>query len=616
MGFAFLMLILAPWCSSIQGSGSQGAAQDPTSWTIMVYMAADSSISLPWQDDINEMEAADQREGTSVIVLLDTFGGPDSRLLKIAQDPNGLEDTIISTEVDDGGAVISGGEINSGDPAVLTAFIGFSSASYPADRLVLILWGHGSGWHGLCPDGSDFLTLPEVRIALSDAHTSIGRSLDIVSVDACAQGSLEMLFQIEDHADYFVASEKDVPYEGLPYTLVLDSLAKDTEQSPEDFASSIVDDYHLWTSINSIYATTMAVYDLSKLEQLSANMTNMFALAGGYTNMFRENMVESITSAEHYEEQWYVDFGDLMDKMLRSDLPLELRQLALANLRAYSQLVIHFELYSYQDPYDGVFANRSTGAVIYAVSSATYDSTYSSLAITATTWFALSQMIRNDTVDFPGEAGPSVTYSDEDDDGRTDSLTLSWATAHDQHMVWAYRDHDPGVEFAELLQSAGTDIVFDLPGNWLLATSAWTNGSAVSYAIANVTLHGFAQVTIVVLGSGAEVHAVTISSAQGEVEEEFNGPSGTVIVSVPEFAEPGQLLTVRVRDVDNGNRIGERTFFLAAQETEVFLEVHETDDGAPSQFVPLILAILPGLLILGFAATLAWEDRKRKRDKA
>ena len=156
--------------SSISIHLAEAASIDePATWTLMVYMAADVSDELPWLQDINEMEAAYQASGTSVVALLDPPGDGDSRLLEIAHDEGFFDPDIVSVDVEDEGEVIPvSGEVNMGSPDTLRDFIEFSAANYPADHLVLVLWGHGAGWMGLCPDGFDLLTLPELRDGEND----------------------------------------------------------------------------------------------------------------------------------------------------------------------------------------------------------------------------------------------------------------------------------------------------------------------------------------------------------------------------------------------------------------------------------------------------------------
>ena len=120
----------------------------------MVYMADDTTSPLPWEDNINAMEAATQAPGTSILALVDPPGTGNSQILKIVQDPDPQSDTIVSPAIDDGHAVIPiDNEVNMADPGTLQAFIAFAIGRYPATHTVLILWGHGGGWRGLCQDG-------------------------------------------------------------------------------------------------------------------------------------------------------------------------------------------------------------------------------------------------------------------------------------------------------------------------------------------------------------------------------------------------------------------------------------------------------------------------------
>ncbi len=197
-------------------------------------MADDTSSPLPWADNINSMEAASQAPGTSILALLDPPGIGNSQILKITHDTNPQSTTIVSPSIDDGGAVIPlDHEVNMASSATLQAFVTFALETYPAAHTMLVLWGHGDGWRGLCPDGSDILTLPELGSALTSATATIGRELDIVAVDSCAGAPFEMLYELSYRSDFLVASENNVPFQGLPYTDILNGLAADPAQSAE-----------------------------------------------------------------------------------------------------------------------------------------------------------------------------------------------------------------------------------------------------------------------------------------------------------------------------------------------------------------------------------------------
>jgi hypothetical protein len=151
----FSVLLAVVLSGSAQSPFAVNGTRQDSSWTIMMYMADDFASSLNWQEDFNEIEAAQQAPGTSIIALVDQYGPDNSNLYKILHDPNFLDPVLVSTTVNDSGAVVSGGEVNMAAASTLRALIEFSASSYPADKYVLVLWGHGAGWRGLCPDDID-----------------------------------------------------------------------------------------------------------------------------------------------------------------------------------------------------------------------------------------------------------------------------------------------------------------------------------------------------------------------------------------------------------------------------------------------------------------------------
>ena len=62
----------------------------------------------------------------------------DCRRYYISQDSNEQE---VSSQV-----VQQLGEVDMGDPAVLSDFLMWAHQEYPAERVALILWDHGDGW--------------------------------------------------------------------------------------------------------------------------------------------------------------------------------------------------------------------------------------------------------------------------------------------------------------------------------------------------------------------------------------------------------------------------------------------------------------------------------------
>jgi hypothetical protein len=117
-------------------------------WTILSFLAADNDLEKNAIFDINEMEAAGPAPNVNIIVQLDRpqFGYNDgvnnwgeAVRIKIQKDNDRVK--ITSPVV-----MKLGSSVNSGDPKTLADFIEWGVKNYPAQRYMLVLWSHGSGW--------------------------------------------------------------------------------------------------------------------------------------------------------------------------------------------------------------------------------------------------------------------------------------------------------------------------------------------------------------------------------------------------------------------------------------------------------------------------------------
>ncbi len=185
-------------------------------WTVLVYMAADNNLWHNAVRNINEMESAAIPPGLEIIVQTDMpqdSDYPGCQRRRIRQD---FTPYIMSTLLENLGTV------NSGDPNTLKDFINWGFQNYPAQRKMLVIWGHGDNWFKddtwkwICPDedAEDLISVSEGE--LRQALTGIP-DLDILLFDACSMQSLEVLAEVMHAADIVVASEEQVPAAGFPY---------------------------------------------------------------------------------------------------------------------------------------------------------------------------------------------------------------------------------------------------------------------------------------------------------------------------------------------------------------------------------------------------------------
>ena len=186
----------------------------PKDWTILVYMAADNSLSSAAVEDIAEMQEADIPGNVNLIIQVD-FGpfneNPDARRFKI-------EGKNLKT-------IKALGEIDSGDYTELSDFISWGKEKYPAEKTALIIWSHGNGWmagyNKFCPDTQtgNFINITEGE--LSSALRDANADFDILAFDACNMLSIEVAAEIYEYSDFILGSERGVPEDGFPYNEIL-----------------------------------------------------------------------------------------------------------------------------------------------------------------------------------------------------------------------------------------------------------------------------------------------------------------------------------------------------------------------------------------------------------
>jgi autotransporter passenger strand-loop-strand repeat protein len=190
-----------------------------TKWTYLVYMAADSNLSMYALYDIISMQQAELDPMIDIYVLVDrapaeadcsgdleTVNGTyqwgsfwsDTRVGKITRSP-GMTVTVDWE---------SWGELDTGSIATLERFVDWAQAESPADKYGLVLWDHGGENAELCwdlttdPNWGANLTVSEVSGLLKEKG-----NIPIVVFNTCLLGSEITVTQMAGSTEVIVVSE-------------------------------------------------------------------------------------------------------------------------------------------------------------------------------------------------------------------------------------------------------------------------------------------------------------------------------------------------------------------------------------------------------------------------
>lgn len=249
----------APLSSQVKPPNQSAGSEQK--WLVMLYQDADDKILE--QDiyvDLNEAEKVGSDENLTIVAQIDRYRGgfqgdgdwvtakrfyvtPDNDLSQVASQQ-----------------VADLGEINMADANTLIDFVTWAVETYPSDRYVLVLSDHGMGWPGGWSDAQpagrgdpsiplasrlgDNIYLNELDAALEEIRSQTGiEKFDIVGMDACLMGQLEVFSALQPHARYAVASEEVEPALGWAYTSFLSTLKENPGIDPAEVSRLIVDSY-------------------------------------------------------------------------------------------------------------------------------------------------------------------------------------------------------------------------------------------------------------------------------------------------------------------------------------------------------------------------------------
>ena len=236
------------------------SGEGPT-WLVMMYQDADDKVLE--QDiyfDLNEAEKIGSDDRIKIVAQVDRFRGgytgdgdwTGAKRFLITQDNDITR--IGSDEIDDLG------EINMADSQTLVEFVTWAIGNFPAEKYALIISDHGMGWPGGWSDGDstergdnstplgkqldDHLYLDEIEAALTQITNETGvEKFELVGMDACLMGQLEVFTMLEPHANYAVASQEVEPALGWAYTSFLGGLRDNPEIDGAGLGKLIIDSY-------------------------------------------------------------------------------------------------------------------------------------------------------------------------------------------------------------------------------------------------------------------------------------------------------------------------------------------------------------------------------------
>lgn len=243
-------------------------------WFFMIWMCADNNLEEYALKDIEEMKNVNNN--ASIFLIYDG---------KLVQDSFFVMDELgnwIKFETFQN-------DLDSGDSSLLSQWLVRVFGEYEANNYSLILWDHGSAWvydsvytkqiavRAIAFDDTskNAISTANLRKALEDFSNQTGKRINLLGMDACLMGSIEVLYELKDVVDYIVASSFSIPTDGWNYLFF--NLITSTDNT-FSIAKKIVDTYKSYYQNSSRWKSlglSLAVYDIEKMSQTADLLSNL-----------------------------------------------------------------------------------------------------------------------------------------------------------------------------------------------------------------------------------------------------------------------------------------------------------------------------------------------------
>jgi len=297
-----------------------------TKWTILVFLNAANDLDTFSDLNVNQMERVANNAEVRFVVQWKRvqslgFGAPWTGtrryLVRYDNNPNNGWEHIQSELIQDLGT-----GVDMGAKETLRDFINWGMTFYPAERYVVVVWNHGSGWRDELPveptrgvsfddEFGTYIKTYELAQALDSINT-----IDILSWDASLMQMIEVAYEVKDRVSYVVGSEESPPGEGLPYHLVFGPLRDNPNLATETFLQ------HFGLGMLQFYGESRAVTQSSVRTSQMQNLATALNALGNQliatSGAYNAEVQQVRQTSEAYGAQYghiYRDLGHVCQRI-------------------------------------------------------------------------------------------------------------------------------------------------------------------------------------------------------------------------------------------------------------------------------------------------------------
>ena len=355
--YVLLFIAFAQLIVSCKGVSTDPPERPVQKKTVLFYMAANNNLSGNIISNINSIKNS-KLPSEYNLVIYSHLSGKSPALIKVYSDGG---EAAVDTLYKFPSATVSA------NSATLKNVLNIVKTLCPAEKYGLVLSSHGTGWlpSGFYsnptgypaavasamrfgePDpyanmvksfgseaGTDGASLVEMEI--TDMAKSIPFKLEFILFDACLMGNIEVLYELKDVTDYFIASPAEVLAAGFPYTDIVGYMYEDIVN-----AKGIAEAYynHYNSQSGSYKSATIGAFKTEGIDAVASAAKVIFdKYRDNIPNLDRANIQRYYRMSKH----WFYDFEDFMQILSGGGEEFATLQQALDNITIYKNATEYF----------------------------------------------------------------------------------------------------------------------------------------------------------------------------------------------------------------------------------------------------------------------------------
>ncbi len=326
---------------------------------VMVYMACDNNLDSQCLLLFNQLELAMlQNSDLRIVVLWDGAREGDSAYYLIQPDAQ----PFARAAYEEGVSRFSRGEVDTGSPVTLVEFAGWAQGRYPGTYKLLSLVGHGGGWApslypgqplgydwgggvgGMLWDDHPGHVLSTRALASALPWITQAYGLDVIYLDACLMGSVEVVAELAPYTHYLVTHE-GLTWALYPYAGYFTGINSATQ--PMTVATKIALTQRTVWPLG--YPAQVSVFDTGAINNLLVKLDNFSVVLSATLPLSRTEISRTLSLVMRMDENTdfvidgqdnILDLYELADLFDRPSWPVGIRNAARELKAAFNAAVV------------------------------------------------------------------------------------------------------------------------------------------------------------------------------------------------------------------------------------------------------------------------------------